>query len=144
MLTRIKKMLGFGELVDEARKGNLSRRGFLQAAVALGVGAEEAHGAIHKRVYSAPKLGTMPAVTVEGNPWFYRWEGLGDLAGVLGVMSVVKEGDKWRCEWNAEPVPAGSHDGRGIVEAVARKVTKYHHPLGGFIEMIAETPMVKP
>lgn len=40
----------FGHLVDAARRGTMSRRGFLSAALALGVGAAEAERERDRRI----------------------------------------------------------------------------------------------
>jgi len=56
-------MSEFGGLVDAARKGNMSRRGFLAAALALGVGELEAAAELPRKVIisvpAAPKIGDL-------------------------------------------------------------------------------------
>ena len=99
MLSRIKKLLGFGDLVDEARKGNLSRRGFLQAALAIGVGPSEATAELGRRIYAVPA----PVIV---NPW--ESAVLGEWYDPLASVVVAAMAGEYNAAWNAKIGSGGS------------------------------------
>lgn len=144
MLQRLKKLLGFGEVVDEARKGNLSRRGFLQAVAALGVLPEEADKELGKRVFAVPG----PRIIL--NPWqdaLFRGGALQTTAFAM-VANIMRDGvGKWSVEWQDRPLEKAElqqklqdlREERGIVLPNGPKIeapaTAFVAPGGGIIQV---------
>lgn len=147
MLQRLKKFFGLGEVFDEARKGNMSRRNFLQAVAALGVLPEEADKELGKRVYAVPG----PKIIL--NPWqealLGGWAAQSMMTTAFAMVANVMQSEegKWTVSWQDRPAEKSEleqmfqeiREDRGIIVPDAPKIegpaTVYATPGGGIIQV---------